>query len=403
MKNIKLIIKITLATLAIVLLIFAFLPEPIKVDMVKVSKSNLLITLEGEGKTRIHDIYVVSTPVDGRVTRIDSEPGDVVIAGKTIIANMYPANPQFLDKRLETQAKADVDGAKAALALANARVKQVNAQLDFDRADLKRTNDLFEKNMVSQSGLERAELSLKTLVAELETAESNQQVMISRLEAAKVRLLQPNSGEFAKNNEQIDCQICVHSPVDGRLLRVLHKSESIVPVGTPLVEIGDPSDLEVKIEMLSTNAVKVSVGDNALIKRWGGQEDIRARVRVIEPSGFTKISALGVEEQRVNVILNFVDPFEKWKSLGDAFRVEAAVIIDSANDVITVPLSALFRNNEQWSVFKVVDSKSVLQKVSVGRKNEQSAEISSGLEIGDSVIIHPGNAVDDGTRVSPRN
>ena len=402
MKKLKLIIKVALLAIVVGFLVFAFLPEPVKVDMVKVSKGNLLITLEGEGKTRIHDIYVVSTPVEGRVTRIGSEPGDIVTAGKTIIANMYPANPQFLDKRSETQAKADVEGAKAALALANARVKQVKAQLDFDRADLKRTEELFSKRMISQSGLERAELSLKTLAAELETAESNQQVMLSRLDAAKTRLLQPDSGEFAQSDNGETCQICIHSPVDGRLLRVLHKSESIVPVGTPLVEIGDPSDLEVKIEMLSTNAVRVKVGDDALIKRWGGEEDIQARVRVIEPSGFTKISALGVEEQRVNVILSFTDPISKWKNLGDAFRVEAAIIIDSANDVITIPLSALFRQNEIWSVFKVVDGDAVLQSVSVGRRNERSAEVTSGLSLGDLVITHPGNKVEHGVRVESR-
>lgn len=401
-QKIKLMIKLSAIVLALVLLTFAFLPEPIKVDMVKVSKGDLLVTLEGEGKTRIHDIYVVSTPVDGRVTRIDSEPGDIVTAGRTVVANMHPANPQFLDKRSETQAKADVEGARAALALSNARVKQVKAQLEFDRADLKRTQELFEKNMVSQSGLERSQLRLKTLIAELETAESNQKVMLSRLEAAKVRLLQPDSGELAAASDESHCQICIHSPVDGRVLRILHKSESIVPVGTALVEIGDPADLEVNIEMLSTNAVRVNVGDQALIKRWGGSEDINARVRVIEPSGFTKISSLGVEEQRVNVILNFTDPIEKWQSLGDAFRVEAAIIIDRANDVIKIPLSALFRQNEIWSVFKVVDGRAVLQAVEMKRRNDRFAEISKGLNINDQIIIHPGNSVEEGVKVVER-
>ena len=401
-KNIKLVIKIILAVGGIALLSFAFMPEPVKVDMVRVEKGNLLITMEGEGKTRIHDIYVVSTPVDGRVTRIESEPGDIVIAGKTVIANMYPANPQFLDKRSETQAKADVEGARAALALANARVKQVKAQLDFDLSDLRRTQELFKKKSVSQAGLERAELGLKTLKAELETAQSNQRVMVSRLEVAKVRLLQPEVGELATGQSEDRCQICIHSPVDGQVLRILHKSESIVPVGTALVEIGDPSNLEVNIEMLSTNAVQVKVGDQALIKRWGGSEDINARVRVIEPSGFTKISALGVEEQRVNVILSFTDPIEKWQSLGDAFRVEAAIIIDRADDVVKVPLSALFRYNEIWSVFKVVDGTAKLQTVDVARRNDRFAEIKRGLEIGEQIITHPGNSVEQGIRVIKR-
>jgi len=401
-KRIKLVVKIIIAVVVIGFLVFAFMPEPVKVDMVSVERGDLLVTLDGEGKTRIHDIYVVSTPVDGRVTRIESEPGDIVTAGETIVANMYPANPQFLDKRSETQAKADVEGARAALALANARVKQVQAQLDFDISELKRTQELYKKNSVSQAGLERAELSLKTLNAELETAQSNQKVMQAQLEAAKIRLLQPESVELNSEQDDVNCHICIRSPVDGRVLRILHKSESIVPVGTPLVEIGNLKDLEVNIEMLSTNAVRVKIGDQALIKRWGGNQDINARVKVIEPSGFTKISALGVEEQRVNVILSFTDPIEKWASLGDAFRVEAAIIIDRADKAIKIPLSALFRQNEKWSVFKVVDGVAMIQEVAVGRKNDRFAEIEQGLEVGELIIVHPGNSVEDGVSVVER-
>lgn len=401
-KKIKFILKIASAVGALGLLVFAFMPERLKVDIVAVTKGDLLITLEGEGKTRIHDIYVVSAPIDGRITRIESEPGDIVTAGKTIIANMYPANPQFLDKRSETQARADVDGAKAALALANARVKQARAQLEYDIADYKRTQVLYQQKTVSQAHLERSELRLKTLRAELETSQSNQQVMQSRLESAQARLLKPEENTQAQDEQNEHCQICIHSPVDGRVLRILHKSESIVPVGTALVEIGDTADLEVKIEMLSTNAVRVKVGDQALIKRWGGSEDIRAQVRIIEPSGFTKVSALGVEEQRVNVILSFTDPIEKWQALGDSFRVEAAIIIDHADDVIKVPLSAIFRQNEIWSVFKVVDGTVELQAVTVGRRNDRFAEIQQGLEMGDQIITHPGNNVEDGVNVEPR-
>lgn len=401
-KNIKRLLKISLVIVVCGLLVYAFIPERVKVDMVVVEKGDLLITLEGEGKTRIHDIYVVSTPIDGRITRIASEPGDIVTAGKSIIANMHPANPQFLDKRSETQARADVEGARAALALATSRVKQTRAQLEYDISDYKRTEELYKKKSVSKSTLERSELQLKTLRAELETTLSNRKVMVSRLEAAKARLLQPEENDIAKSQAEKGCNICIHAPVDGRVLRILHKSESIVPVGTPLVEIGDPADLEVKIEMLSTNAVRVNVGDEALIKRWGGKEDINARVKVIEPSGFTKISALGVEEQRVNVILTFVDAFEKWKALGDAFRVEAAIIIDRVDNVVKVPLSALFRQNENWSVFKIVEGTAVLHQVEVGRRNDRFAEITSGLSVDDIIISHPGNNVEDGVAVEMR-
>jgi len=408
-KHIKRLLKTLLSLSALALLVFALLPERVKVDMATVEKGELLITLDGEGKTRIHDIYVLSAPIEGRITRINSEANDIVIAGKTIIANMYPANPGFLDKRSEIQALADVEGARAALALAKARVKQAQAQLDYEEADFKRTQVLFSKNSISESRLESAELRIKTLKAELETTLSNKQLMASRLNAAKATLIQPDDSLLQAEKDTIrnkendeDCHICIHSPVDGRVLRILHKSESIVPVGTKLVEIGDPSDLEVIIEMLSTNAVKVNVGDEALIKRWGGEEDIRARVSMIEPSAYTKISALGVEEQRVNVILDFIDPPEKWQALGNGFRVEAAIVVNQAEQAIKVPLSALFRDNKIWSTFKIVDGIARLTKVETGLRNDRYVQIIKGLVPGEQVIVHPGNMVEDGVKVEQR-
>ncbi len=401
-KTAKMVLKILLAIALVAALIFAFMPEPIKVDLSPIKRQDVVVTIEGEGKTRIHDIYIVSAPIEGRVTRIQSEAGDHVTAGKTVIANMHPANPRFLDRRSETQAKADVEGARAARALANARVKQVKANLDFDLADFKRTQELYKTNTVSKANLERAELRLRTLNAELETAESNLQVMQSRLEAAQARLLQPTDIDQEEGSSGTDCQICIYSPVDGQLLRVIHKNESVVSVGTPLVEVGNAEDLEVVIELLSTNAVQVEVGDRAFITRWGGKENINAEVKLIEPAGFTKISALGVEEQRVNIVLRFTDSIDKWKSLGHAFRVEAEIIIDQVDNVVTVPINALFRENEQWSVFKVVDGLAQLTRVEIGLRNEQLAEVVSGLYEGDSIIIHPGNDVSDKVKVVVR-
>jgi HlyD family secretion protein len=395
----KRLIKVALAVVAIGLLIFDFIPEKLKVDITVVEKGDLTIFVEGEGKTRIHDIYTIYTPIDGRVTRIESNSGDVVTAGKTIIANMYPANPAFLDKRSEIQAKADINGAEAALSLASSRVRQAQAQLTFDSSEYKRTQELFKNNMVSTAELERSENRLIMQKAEKETAVANRVLMESRLSAAQAKLLQPESIDDMKSEM---CQICIYSPVDGHVLRILHKSESIIPVGTALVEIGDPKDLEINIEMLSTNAVKVKVGDKAFIKRWGGTEDLAARVKVIEPSGFTKISALGVEEQRVNVILALTDPYEKWQSLGDAFRVEAEIVIDNINNVNKIPLSALFRQNGNWSVFKVVEGIVILQAVTVGKRDNFFTEIIEGLSAGEQVIVHPNNSIETGISVIQR-
>lgn len=398
-EGFKRLLKVVLACVVIGLLVFAFFPEKLKVDIKLVEKGDLTIVVEGEGKTRIHDIYTIYTPIDGRVTRIESDSGDVVIAGKTIIANMYPANPAFLDKRSEIQAKADINGAKAALSLASSRVRQAQAQLDFDHSEYKRTQELFKNNMVSTAELERAENRLTMQKVEKETVIANRTLMESRLNAAQAKLLQPESIDEMKSEL---CQICIYSPVDGHVLRILHKSESIIPVGTALVKIGDPRDLEVNIEMLSTNAVKINVGDKAFIKRWGGTEDLAAVVKVIEPSGFTKISALGVEEQRVNVILALTEPYEKWRSLGDAFRVEAEIIIDQISNTIKIPLSALFRQNGNWSVFKVVDGVVILQAVTVGKRNDFSTEITEGISVGEQVIIHPNNSVQAGLKVIQR-
>lgn len=392
-------LKILLALVAMGLLVFSFIPEKLLVDLATVTQGDLIITVEGEGKTRIHDIYTVSTPIDGRVTRIASNAGDIVMAGKTLIANMYPANPAFLDKRSETQAKADIEGAKAALTLASSRVKQTQAQLALDNSDYKRTQELYNDKMISAATFEKVEIRLAMQKAEKETAIANKALMGSRLKAAQATLLQPESMDKLQNNA---CQVCIYSPVDGRVLRILHRSENIIPVGTALVEIGDPKDLEINIEMLSTNAVKIQIGDKAFIKRWGGKEDLLARVKVIEPSGFTKISALGIEEQRVNVILTLTEPYDKWQTLGDAYRVEAEIIIDQISKVNKIPLSALFRQNGVWSVFKVVDGKTVLQGVTLGKRNNFFAEISQGLMLGDQVIIHPSNSIKADIKVLQR-
>ncbi|MDP2559764.1 efflux RND transporter periplasmic adaptor subunit [Psychrobium sp. 1_MG-2023] len=393
-------IKALLLVIVAMSLAWAFWPKPQLVDVVRVGRGNFIISVAGEGKTQIPDIYVLSAPFNGRINRIDSEAGDFVIANQSVIANMHPVNPQFLDKRSEIQAQAAVEGAKAALNLAKARVKQAQVLLDFDLSEYQRTKLLYQKKAVSKHQLDHTKMRLETLRAEVETAQSQQKVMAAQLAAAKVRLLQP---DHLKDITVNDCQVCVYSPINGQVLKILHKSETTVNAGTPLVEIGDPKLLEAVIELLSTQAVKVSVGDKAIVTRWGGEENINARVRLIEPSGFTKISALGVEEQRVNVILTLVDPVTKWQNLGNAYRVEASIIVDHVSDALTVPLSALFRYNQQWAVFVIADSQAMLRPVTITRRNELSAEVASGLEDGEYVVIYPSNQLHTGDKVAVKN
>ncbi|MBT7582437.1 MAG: HlyD family efflux transporter periplasmic adaptor subunit, partial [Kordiimonadaceae bacterium] len=319
MKTIKKYIKIILGVMAVSLLVYAFIPNPILVDMDTVKRGDVLVTLDGEGKTKIHDIYVVYSPIEGRVTRLESEQGDTVVAGETGIANMSPADPRFVDSRAEIQAQADIQGAQAALGFEEAQLARAQAELEFSKAEYARADQLYRSGNVSIARIERADLLVKLRETELNTALSGMEVAQSVLTAAKARLFQPG------DNDGDSSSLLVHAPVSGKVLRILHKSEGVIQSGTPLVEVGNPEDLEIVIEMLSRDAVLVEAGETALIKRWGGTEDITAQVRVVSPSGFTKISALGVEEQRVNIYMNFIDGPAKWRGLGDAFRVEASI------------------------------------------------------------------------------
>lgn len=397
MKKIKLYIKIALGIAALGLLIFALIPNPVLVDMETVKRGELLVTLDGEGKTKIRDIYVVYSPIEGRVTRIESEVGDTVMAGETVIAIMRPADPRFIDSRTEIQAEADIQGADAALGFEAAKLERAEAELAFAKAELKRTKRLYDNGNVSIARLERAELTVRLRETEVNTANSGMVVAESVLAAARARLVQPGS-----NRAEGESSLIVRAPVSGKVLRLLHESEGVIPGGTPLVEVGNPEDLEIVIEMLSRDAVKVEAGDTALIKRWGGEEDILAQVRVVSPSGFTKISALGVEEQRVNVYLDFIDPLEKWRGLGDAFRVEASIVVDQTSEALYAPLSALFRFEGKWSTFVVVDGVATRREVTVGRMNDQVAEITDGIALGDMIITHPGSDVSDDIRVIQR-
>ncbi len=397
MKKIKLYIKIALGVVAVGLLVFAFMPNPVLVDMATVSRGDVLVTLDGEGKTKIHDIYVVYSPIEGRVTRIEAEQGDTVTAGDTVIANMLPADPRFVDSRSEIQAQADIDGAEAALGFEVAQLERAEAELAFANSELERAQTLYNNGNVSIARLEQAELIVRLRETELNTAQSGMEVAQSNLASARARLVQPGS-----TSSEDSSSLMVRATVSGKVLRILHKSEGVIPAGTPLVEVGNPEELEIVIEMLSRDAVKVEPGDMALIKRWGGDEDVSAQVRVVSPSGFTKISALGVEEQRVNIYLDFVDGRDKWRGLGDAFRVEASIIVDQAGNALNVPISALFRYEGNWSVFAVEDDTAVRREVQIGRMNDQIAEVLGGLDEGARIILHPGAEVEDGIGVAER-
>jgi HlyD family secretion protein len=392
--SVGVVIALTLAALALT-------PESVPVDAAELSRGELQVTLDDEGRTRVRERYVVSAPVAGRVLRVNLEPGDEVEGHRTVLATFEPAAPAPLDARRRNQAEARVEAARAALGQAAAERERVEKQLGFARSELERYRRLAAEGVVSRERFTETELEVKTLVEALEVAQLAVIRAEHELDAAKAGLLSAKVDENSTAPNGQD-NIAIEAPVDGRVLRVLRESESVVPAGEPLLELGDPSDLEIVADFLSSDAVQMNPGAPVLIEQWGGGRPLEGRVRRVEPSGFTKISALGVEEQRVNVIIDFDDPHDAWSKLGDRYRVEVRVIVFQEENVVKVPTSSLFRSDGRWCVFAVENETARLRQIRIGRRNELEAEVLEGLKEGDSVILYPSEDVSDGTAIERR-
>jgi HlyD family secretion protein len=381
-------------------LVYAFWPQPVAVDLGAVTRGPLRVTVDDEGRTRVREVYVVSAPLAGRVLRIDSHVGDPVTAGDTVLATIEPNDPTFLDRRSQTEAEAAVKAAEAAKTLAAAELMRTRAELEYANAELKRARTLATRGNISQSSLDRAELEHKTRRAGVASAEAALKVRTFELETARARLIVPGGDRVGR--ESPACCVQVRAPESGRVLRVLHESAGVVLAGTPLLEIGDPRDLEIVVDLLSTDAVKIAEGAQVIVEDWGGGAILAGRVRRVEPYGFTKVSALGIEEQRVNVIIDFADPPEKWRPLGHGYRVETRIVVWHGADVLGLPLSALFRDGDAWAVFVSADGIARLRRVAIGHRNSRRAEAVDGIQEGERVVLHPSDRVEDGTRIVPR-
>jgi HlyD family secretion protein len=392
----KRLIRIALVVLVLAaILIWAFSPVPANADFATVERGALLVTVDEEGQTRVRDRYVVSAPVPGRMLRIELEPGDPVIAGKTVVARFQPTDPALLDVRTRAELEARVRAADSTLGGARAERERVRAQLTFAQSELKRTRELVEGGALAQRDLEAAEQQAATLERALQSAEFAIRTAEHQLELARAGLVQTRQGRTAA--------IPLYSPVDGVVLKLRQESETVVPTGQPLLEIGDLQDLEIVADLLSSAAVAVQPRQRVLIEQWGGGYALQGTVRRVEPSGFTKISALGVEEQRVNVLIDFEQPDEPQNALGDGYRVEVRIVIWEKDDVMKVPTSSLFRNDTKWAVYKAVDGVARLQEVEIGQRNGLEAEVLSGLSVGEQIIVYPGDAIADGVRVTARS
>ncbi len=378
---------------------YALWPRPIHVDLMAAEKGPLTVSIDEEGETRIKEIYEVSTPVTGRVLRIERDAGDTIVASETVIAQLQPIDPDFLDLRTEAEMRSLIQAAKAARDLAEANVSRARAELSFAETDLERFRSLAGSNTVSERRLDEAELAYDTKQAALATAEATLQMRVHELERAKTQLISPI--ELIKQRDACSC-IPIHSPADGKVLRVLKESEGVLPAGTVLAEIGDPRDLEIVSDLLSADAVKAKPGMAVEISGWGGDTLLNGRVERVEPFGFTKVSALGIEEQRVNIVVELTDPPEAYDDLAHGFRAEVSVILWQGEDVLTLPLTALFRLGDKWAVYAVEDGVAKTRTVEIGQANGLEVEIVSGLSEGEIVVVHPSNDVKDGVLVAAR-
>jgi len=378
------------------LLVMALWPESVPVDLATVEKGALLVTVEEEGETRVRDRFLVSAPVAGQVLRIALEPGDPVREGETVLATFLPAAPVLLDTRTRAEARAAVAAARATLGGASAEEKRAEAAFSLARSELERHRELFGQRIVSQQTLDAAETEARAAGEAYKAAQFAMASAEHQLEMAQARLLQATGGTGAGR------PIEIRSPIDGVVFKRYRWSEAVVQSGEPLLELGDPRQLEIVSDLLSTDAVRVNRGDPVLIEQWGGDEALGGTVRLVEPSGFMKVSALGVEEQRVNVIVDFEDPVEAWEKLGDGYRVEVRVVIWQGEDVVKVPTSSLFRQGDDWAVFALDSGRARIVPIELGRRNGLEAQVVSGLEAGQDVVVHPSDSLEDGARVEPR-
>lgn len=390
-------VLVLLAAAVVAALVVAFMPRPVPVDVAQAQRGDFTVTVEEEGKTRVIDRFVVSSPVAGFVRRVELDVGDLVEKGDRLMS-LEPLRSDVLDPRSRAEAEARVAAAQASLLGAEQRATAARADSEFAASELRRKERLRDDRTISEEELDRAESQARAAAANLRSAEFAVDVAGHELEAARTAL------KFSAASGELEApeMVAINAPVSGRVLAVIRESEGVVTAGQSLVEIGDPEALEVEVDVLSMDAVRIEVGTQVRFLRWGGERPLEGVVRVVEPAGFTKISALGVEEQRVLIISDITSPREEWRRLGDRYRVEAQFILWEGGDVLQVPTSAVFRRGDGWGVYAVEDGRAVVRPVTPGLRTGLAVQIEDGLSEGTQVVIHPGDDVEDGVRVRVR-
>jgi len=377
------------------LLIYGFLPKTQEVDIAVVKRGSLQITIEEEGRTRLKDRYTLSAPTAGYLRRIQLRVGDPVQKGQ-VVAVLEPLQSQALDPRSRATAHAAVASAEASWKAAMERERVAKADAAYLEQRLERLKALYNKGSIAKDQFDQ--IHAETQKAESLLLSVGAEVSLARSELERAKITLRNFSSVRESGNIVE----VKSPVNGGLFRIYRESEGAVNVGEPLMDLGNSRDLEVRVEVLSSDAVKIQKGTDVLFKRWGKDEPLKGKVRLVEPAGFTKISSLGVEEQRVLVIADITSPPEQWSMLGDGFRMEAHFVIWQGQNVLQIPSSALFRTGNQWSVFVVENGKARKRLVEIGQRNGLAAEILSGLKENERVLAYPDDSISEGTKVKQR-
>lgn len=390
---------VCLVAAVVVAVVAAFQTQPVLVDTAVVSRGSLQVTIDEDGRTRIRDRYVVSAPLNGRLQRIILDPGDAVSKDESVVVTIEPLDPSLLDERTLAETRARASAAAASVKRSASLAERAKATLAHAESELGRIHRLSDENAVSADQLEAAELVFRTAGRDYQAAVFSQEISAFERDLAQAALIRSSEEAGTKSSAE---HLVINAPISGDVLRVFEENSRVVSPGTPLLEIGDSEDLELEIDVLSVDAVRIRTGQKVWIDHWGGDQALHGEVRLIEPSAFTKVSALGVEEQRVNVIVDLTDSSAQRTGLGDAFRVEAHIVTWNSDDVLKIPSSAMFRSEEKWSVFIARKGIAELTYVTPGHRNSQEVEVLDGLGEGDQIILYPGDRIQHGTVIERR-
>ena len=389
-------ILLGLAAIAVIAaLAWSLREQPILVDVAEVKRGPMRVTIREEGVTRVREVYTVSAPIAGHLSRTVLKEGDRVEAQKSVVAAIHPLDPPLIDRRTEAELLAARDAARSGVGIAESELQRAETALRLAESELERALKLYGPGVISESALQRTTNEVELQRAAVETAKSTVGFRRAELASAEARLLHP--GEASATEES--CCVNVYAPIDGTVLSVEAKSEQPIAAGGRIAEIGDTGDLEVVVDLLSADAVRIAGGTKALIRDWGGENSLAAVVRRVDPAAFTKISALGIEEQRVNTVLDLAECDPR---LGHGYRVFAEITLWESKDALQVPIGALFRNGSDWNVFVMEEGRAVQTSVAIGHMNDETAQVLNGLKAGQAVVLHPADTLTAGSRVERR-